>query len=236
MIIVTDAHVSKTENNHSAFFDMLKFFEGNHHDLIFLGDIFDLWVALADYESDVHHDFLNWCQEQKKYRSIGFVEGNHEFYLATERAQDFTWISSGTWYQKDSGILFVHGDQINRQDRLHLGFRKLLKSSIAKFLMRKLPFGPSFAESIKQHLKLTNSKFQLKLPLDEIKVFADSKFAEGVETIFMGHFHQEHIYSNRESKSLYILPDWFSSQKVTAFNQKSKETTFLHWKKIQDQL
>jgi UDP-2,3-diacylglucosamine pyrophosphatase LpxH len=104
-------------------------------------------------------------------------------------------------------------DQINRRDKFHLGFRKLLKNKMAKFLMQKLPIGPGIAESIKQHLRLTNSKFQLKLPLGEIEVFADAKFAEGVETIFMGHFHQEQIYSNRDSKKLYILPDWFTSQK-----------------------
>ena len=234
MIIVSDAHVGKRQKNHKAFFEMLKFFEDNHHDLIFLGDIFDLWVALPDYESALHYDFIDWCREQKKYRTIGFVEGNHEFYLHTERAQDFSWVSLNSWYQRDSGILFVHGDQINRRDRFHLGFRKLLKSNMAKFLMHKLPIGPGIAEAINQHLRLTNSKFKLKLPLGEIGVFADSKFAEGVETIFVGHFHQEHIYSNRDSKKLYILPDWFSSQKVTVFNQKSKEAAFLHWKNIND--
>ena len=235
MIIVTDAHVGKRQKNHTAFFEMLKFFEDNHHDLIFLGDIFDLWVALADYENGLHYDFIEWCREQKKHRTIGFVEGNHEFFLHTERAQDFSWVSSDSWYQKDSKILFVHGDQINRRDRFHLGFRKLLKNNMAKFLISNLPFGPKYAESIKRHLRLTNKKFQINVPWREIKIFAESIFANGVEIIFVGHFHQEHIYNNRDSKKLYILPDWFSSQKVTVFNQITKEAAFLHWKEISDQ-
>jgi UDP-2,3-diacylglucosamine pyrophosphatase LpxH len=232
MIIVTDAHVSKAQKNHTAFFEMLDFFENCHHDLIFLGDIFELWVALADYESDIHHDFIEWCHEQKKYRNIGFVEGNHEYYLATERAQAFSWISSDAWYWNDSRTLFVHGDQINYRDRFHLAFRKLFKNQMAKVIVNSLPFGPKYVESFKQRLKHTNTKFRLHLPLEEIKFFAEARFAEGFNTIFVGHFHQEYIYCNSDAKLLYILPDWFSSQKVTLFNQKSKETTFLHWKQI----
>lgn len=235
MIIVADAHISKAQKNHTTFFEMLEFFEGSHQNLIFLGDIFELWVALPDYEKDLHHQFVEWCREQKKYRTIGFVEGNHEYYLGTERAQAFSWFSSNGWYRNDSGTLFVHGDQINHKDRFHLAFRKLLKNSMTRFFLNNLPFGPRYAESFKQRLKQTNTKFRLHLPLEEIKIFAESRFAEGVDTIFVGHFHQEHIYCNSDSKSLYILPDWFSSQKVTVFNQKSKETTFLHWKQINSQ-
>ena len=232
MIIITDAHVSKSTGNHTTFFKMLEFLEGSQQDLIFLGDIFDLWVALPGYESDIHHDYIEWCREQKKHRTIGFMEGNREYYLATGRAKAFSWCSTDAWYQDDAGNLFVHGDQINRRDRNYLAFRKLLKNQAAKFIMNRLPFGPRYAESFKQRLKQTNTQFRLHLPREEIKVFAKSRFAEGVDSIFVGHFHQEYIYRNSDSKTLYILPDWFNTQKVTVFDQESKKTTYLHWKQI----
>jgi UDP-2,3-diacylglucosamine pyrophosphatase LpxH len=232
MIIVTDAHVSKRTGNHATFFKMLEFLEGSRQDLIFLGDIFDLWVALPGYESDIHHDYIEWCREQKKHRTIGFMEGNREYYLATGRVQAFSWCSADAWYRDDAGNLFVHGDQINRRDRNYLAFRKLLKNQAAKFILKRLPFGPRYAESFKLLLKHTNTEFRLHLPRGEIKVFAESRFAEGVDSIFVGHFHQEYIYRNSDSKTLYILPDWFSTQKVTVFDQESKKTTYLHWKQI----
>lgn len=235
MIIITDAHVSKAKGNHATFFKMLESFEGSHQDLIFLGDIFDLWIALLRYEGDIQRDFIAWCLEQKKHRTIGFMEGNHEYYLATERAQAFSWCSTDAWYRDDAGTLFVHGDQIDRRDRNYLAFRKLLKNRMAKFIMNGLPFGPRYVESFKQRLKQTNTKFRLHLPREEIEVFAESRFAEGVDSIFAGHFHQEYIYRNSDSKALYILPDWFSTQKVTVFDQKSKKTTVLHWKQISGQ-
>ncbi len=77
MIIITDAHISKTKGNHAIFFKMLEFLEKNNQDLIFLGDIFDLWVALPRYEEEIHQDFIAWCRIQKSHRTIGYMEGNY---------------------------------------------------------------------------------------------------------------------------------------------------------------
>jgi len=232
MIIVTDAHISKAAGNQATFFRMLESLGESNQNLVFLGDIFDLWVALPGYESDIHHDFIEWCREQKKHRTIGFMEGNREYYLAAERGQAFSWCSADAWCRDDAGTLFVHGDQINRRDRSYLTFRKLLKNRGAKFILSHLPFGPRIAESCKQRLKQTNTKFRLHLPREEVRIFAESRFAEDVDSIFVGHFHQEYIYRNSDSKSLYILPDWFSTQKATVFDQESKKATCLHWRQI----
>ncbi len=102
MIIVTDAHISKARGNHKVFYHMLEAIEKTEHDLIFLGDIFDLWVALPRYETDIHSKFIAWCLEQKKNRTIGFLEGNHEYYLASQRGQAFTWCSNDAWWQDDA--------------------------------------------------------------------------------------------------------------------------------------
>ena len=235
MIIITDAHVSKTNGNHATFFEMLEFFEGSHQDLIFLGDIFDLWMAMPRYEDDIHHEFIAWCREQKRHRTIGFMEGNHEFYLAAERAQAFSWCSADAWYRNDSGSLFVHGDQINHRDRNYLAFRKLMRNRMTQFILSYLPFGPRLVDAIKQLLKQTTHEFKINFPREEIEVFAESRFAEGADPIFMGHFHREYIYRNPDSKSLYILPDWFSTQKVTVFDKTSKKATYLHWQQIRGQ-
>ena len=65
MIIITDAHVSKIKGNDASFLKMLEALEKNSQDLIFLGDIFDLWIALPRYEDDIHREFISWCREQK---------------------------------------------------------------------------------------------------------------------------------------------------------------------------
>ena len=235
MIIITDAHISKSAGNHATFFRMLESLENNRHDLIFLGDIFDLWVALPRYENEGHRRFLAWCREQKKQRTIGFMEGNHEFYLARCRAADFSWCSAAAWWREDPGTLFVHGDQVNHRDRNYLYWRKIAKNPIARLLMRALPFGPQLANSLRRGLKHTNVNFRKHLPREEIKSFADARFDEGIDTIFVGHFHKEYTYRNQDSKSLYVLPDWFSTEKVTVYEQEYRTANSMHWEQIKGQ-
>lgn len=232
MIIVTDAHISKARGNHTAFFTMLEAIERTEHDLIFLGDIFDLWIGLSRYEEDLHIKFIAWCLEQKDRRTIGYLEGNHEYYLANQRAQAFTWCSPDAWRQDDAGILFVHGDQINRKDRNYLALKKLINNSMTKYFLRFLPYGPDIAKSFKRGLKKTNKKFRMQIPQDEIKFFADNRFAEGIDTIFVGHFHQEYCYRSRESKKLYVLPDWLATQKITLYQKNPQKISTMHWRKL----
>lgn len=232
MIIITDAHISKARGNHTAFFKMLAAIERTEHDLILLGDIFDLWIALPRYEEDLHIKFTAWCQEQKHRRTIGYLEGNHDFFLASQRAEAFTWCSNGAWRQDEAGILFVHGDQINRKDLKYLALRKLTKNSMTKYILRYLPYGPDIAKSFKRGLKKTNKQFRIQIPLDEIKFFADNRFAEGIDIGFVGHFHQEYCYQNRESKKLFVLPDWLATQKITLYQKNPKKITMMHWKEL----
>ena len=232
MIIITDAHVSETKGNFTTFFQMLAAIEKTGHDLIFLGDIIDLWIALPRYEDHIHTKFVDWCRKQKQIRTIGYLEGNHEFYLASERAWAFTWCSCKGWWRDDAGLLFVHGDQINRQDRRYLLFNKLINNNFLKYVLRYLPYGPDIASSVKQRLKNTNKKFRIQIPWDEIKIFADDRFAEGVETIFVGHFHHEFSIPYHESKKLYLLPDWLSTQKVTVYEKSSQKLSVIHWKEL----
>ena len=232
MIIVTDAHISEANGNQAVFFKMLECLQGNSQDLIFLGDIFDLWIALPRYEENIHRDFISWCRLQKNHRTIGYMEGNHEYYLANERAADFSWCSHEPWRRNASGILFVHGDQINRKDKKYLKFRKLAKNNITKSILRYLPFGPQITQIIKRELKKTNTNFRTQLPEAEIKNFGKARFAEGVKTIFMGHFHRQYLYHNHDSKALYLLPDWFSTQKVTIYNRATGQVRFLRWEEL----
>jgi UDP-2,3-diacylglucosamine pyrophosphatase LpxH len=211
---------------------MLEAIAKTQYDLIFLGDIFELWIALARYEEDIHIEFTAWCMEQKNYRTIGFLEGNHEYYLTSQRAYAFTWCSNDTWRQDESGTLFVHGDQINRRDIRYLTFRNLIKNSISKFMLWGLPFGPKIAESVERGLKKTNTNFRIQIPQDEIKCFADTRFAAGVSTIFVGHFHQEYCYCKEESKKLYVLPDWLGTQKITLFQKYRKTISIMHWREL----
>ena len=232
MIIVTDSHISKASGNHSAFFKMLQAIEKTGHDLIFLGDIFDLWIALPRYEEEIHRRFIAWCRKQKSNRTIGFLEGNHEFYLANQRGQAFTWCSDHAWRLDEFGTLFVHGDKINPKDKGYLAFKMLTQNSLTRSILRHLPHGPKLVALIKRTLQNRPNKFNYQIPWKAIKCFADSRFAAGVTTIFMGHFHREYCYQNGNAKDLYVLPDWLSTQKLALYSKNSKKVRIQHWQEL----
>ncbi len=233
MIIIADAHVSRAAQNDGPFFEMLQVLSANDQDLVFLGDIFDLWIALPRYEQDIHRRFAAWCREQKKYRQIGFMEGNHEYFLTDEMAATFTWCSREAWWRDTDGTVYVHGDQINRRDKNYLAFRRLVKNPVAKFLLRWLPLGPGLANFFKHELKKTNAEFRRRLPRKQIEHFANTRFAEGTDSIFVGHFHQPYHYCRPDDKALYVVPDWFSTRKVTVYHRDPRRVEFVDWQRLE---
>jgi len=232
MIIVTDAHIGKAAESRAAFFQMLETVEKTGHDLVFLGDIFELWIALPRYEEEIHTRFSAWCRRQKSIRAIGFLEGNHEFFVAEERPEAFTWCTPNARQLEDSAALFVHGDQINRNDKMYHLFKKLTKNKLSKFILRIQPWGPWLIRSLQPGLNRMNTKDHACIPEKEIEKFAESRFAGGVDTIFVGHFHREYHYCMGESKQLRVLPDWFSTRKVTLYQERSKNITTIPWQEL----
>ncbi|QTA83926.1 Putative UDP-2,3-diacylglucosamine hydrolase [Desulfonema limicola] len=231
MIIIADSHVSNHLGNTVPFFNMLEAFEKNNHDIVFLGDIFDLWIALPGYEDKIHKDFLTWCKDQKKYRTIGFIEGNHEFFLAEQKKDFFSWCTDLPWYQDGNACLFCHGDTINQKDKGYLLFKNLIKNPVVKFILMRLSCGPELTLKIRNTFKKRNSKIKKYLPETEIRNFGKSMFHKGIKTIFTGHFHQEYLIC-REDRRLYILNDWFSTQKICLYDKLSKKIKICHWSEI----
>ena len=222
LILIADAHVSKARGNAPAFFRLLEALGRCDDDLVFLGDVFDLWVALPRYENDLHRHFLAWCRVQKRRRSVGFLEGNREFFLSAHHADAFTWCSSGPWHRDAAGYLFCHGDQINRQDFRYLSFRKLSKNRMACLLLKGLPLGPALAEHLKRRLKHTNPAFRRRLPVEQIEAFAEARFRDGAQAVFAGHFHRAYTYRNNRGMQLHTLPAWLTAGCVSRYNAQDR--------------
>lgn len=229
MIIISDAHLDETAGNVGEFFRMLQSLEGKKEDLVFLGDIFDIWIALPRYESEVHRRFLAWCGHQKEYRTIGFVEGNHEYFLVQERSRFFTWCSDGSFVDRDKGFVFCHGDQINRLDKNYLRFRKLARNRLTKSVLQMMPLGPEFVESVKTRLRQTNQEFRRRLPLEELERFACRRFASGDRIIFVGHFHQAHRFCGPGDRTLFTVPSWSRDGIITRFDVRTGAVMHDRW-------
>lgn len=232
MIIISDAHVGAQPADHQAFFQMLHRLEDFEEDLVFLGDIFDLWIALPRYEADLHRRFLRWCEAERRRRSIGFVEGNHEFFVARECRRYFSWCTEGDYLRSEDGTLFCHGDRINRMDRQYLHFRKLAKNRLTRLLLMGLLPGPRVTALLKVKMKATNPEFRKGLPRDEIAAFAEAGFRNGIRRVFAGHFHREYRYCNDRGRCLYTLPGWCTEGRVTRYEPATGDVRHEDWRSL----
>ena len=106
-ILVADSHLRP--GGEDAFFAMLDRIRQYHPaGVIFLGDIFELWIALDGYESDIHFRFLQWCREAKAQFEVGFIVGNHEFYLSHSHSDAFSWIDEKEYTLKNPCVRVLH--------------------------------------------------------------------------------------------------------------------------------
>ena len=232
MILVADAHVSKIFNNHDEFFQMLALIESLDRDVVFLGDIFDLWIALPRYQEEIQKRFLEWCRRYKRRRMVGFVEGNREFWVVKKRSDCFSWSTESFYWDKSRNLLFVHGDQINRKDWRYLSWRKVSKNGAMRKLVRFLPFGPRIAHRLKKKLETTNMEFRIGLPEEELRHFAQSRFDEGAARILAGHFHRDYSFPAGEDRWLRVLPDWYSTRLVGIYDEKNTTCKTVLWQDL----
>lgn len=231
MILIADAHINANNDDTEQFFLMLDAISKTKHDVVFLGDIFELWIALPRYEQHHHIRFLNWCKSEKKRRTIGYVEGNHEFFLKDENCECFTWISTGQWVDKITKTLFAHGDLVNKNDTSYRKFRWATKNSFSKKIVKYMPFAPMIVKYIK--LKLTNTNKQRGyIPKDILTEFAKETFNNQVTSIVLGHFHNEY-HLQIDNNHLFTIPDWMTTKKVTVYKNSIKDQYNCHWSEIE---
>ncbi|MFZ5572387.1 MAG: metallophosphoesterase [Thermodesulfobacteriota bacterium] len=232
MIIITDAHIDHHTEAALEFFQMLAALEATDQDVVFLGDIFDLWIGMERYETETHRSFLSWCREQLKHRRIGFMEGNHEYFVARERRDFFTWCTADEAWRDEQETVYCHGDQLNRLDRQYLRFRKAAKNPVTRHILHRLPFGPQMGRVLKRLLKNTNHDFRKHVPYTLIDRFAEDRFNSGVRTIFVGHFHQAYAYRGLRGGRLQVIPGWHGTGLIARFEPHSEKIDIGHWTEL----
>jgi len=230
MILITDCHITDPAGDGVEFFRMLDRLGDSSRELVFLGDIFDLWIALPGYETPLQERFLAWCRRQRRRRSVGFMEGNHEFFVCRAHRAAFTWCSADEHLRDGGGRVFAHGDRINRRDLNYRRFRRLIKNPLTRRLLPVIPGGPALAEWAKQSLRRTNVNFRKHLPLAEIEAFVASQACAGARHVFIGHFHRALRQARPCGPVVHLLPAWHDSGLVTLFDDRRGEAVHTHWR------
>ena len=211
LFLVADCHVTPGSQEEREFREMLEALSRSPHDVVFLGDILDLWIAIPRYEETIHREFAEWCRRESARRRIYFLEGNHEFFVQRHRTDCFTQTAEDELLLDD--ILFAHGDKIQEGpfgfNRLFLG---LCKSWVGLSVLTVMPFGRSFAHFVKRLMGGNHSRplERIVLPLKRMRRWAEHKTRHShVQQIILGHFHKPAVLEGLPNgATLRVLPAW----------------------------
>ncbi len=216
-LMIADAHLSCREPE-DAFFRMLDSVSRLPGDIgiVFLGDIFDLWIALRGYENAEHRRFLEWCRREKTRRQIVFLEGNHEFFVAKTYPDAFSYSSEDSYV--DGPLQWLHGDRINRKDYTYTLLRFVLRNFLTRWFLWCIgpTFGPTFAHYVRERLRATNQAHKQSFPEPIALKFLSSCPSDSI--IFVGHFHDRLTKTMDDNRILEVLPAYAYASELAFYD------------------
>jgi UDP-2,3-diacylglucosamine pyrophosphatase LpxH len=231
MILIADCHASHRRGNEAEFVQMLEHLARTAQDVVFLGDILEFWIALPGYEEDLHRRFLDWCRRESGRRQVGFVEGNHEFFVARQHATAFSFCAPDE-HLDGAGRLFIHGDTVNRADRSHRLLRGVTKSRVICWAEQVVPGATWIAKFIKNHFEARRQAMPKYFPEAQVKAFASACFARGVKAVYMGHFHEARVTTTPAGCLCQVLPPWCGTGLVGILSESGGQAAVRRWQDI----
>lgn len=228
-ILIADSHLTGDQNTRT-FFHFLDYIHHLPNDtgVVFLGDIFDLWIALPGYETPFQKEFAEWSTKEKKIRAIVFLEGNHEFFVQRTRKHSFSACARKTY--QIGQVMFTHGDLINPKDIPYFLLYHGLRNPFSRLIMRVFGFimGPAIAKFIRKFLKNKNMKNKVYFPEQEIR-HTMSNLPEQVKMLVCGHFHSHHVIQDQNGL-VEIIPAFMNEGEYAVLDEESSGIELKTWR------
>jgi UDP-2,3-diacylglucosamine pyrophosphatase LpxH len=228
--LVADSHLGDSRAPGPEFIAMLR---GLPHAkaVVFLGDLFQVWLALPKYwDANARAVLDGFRALQVAGTRTVFVVGNREFFLprtpaaTVARGLPFDHIVPGaavmTWAGRRYGL--THGDVVNRRDSQYLKWRHFSRGRAFEALFRAMPgsIARRVAAKLERALAGTNKEIKIQYPADELEAFA-STVLPGLDDFFIGHFHRDEVIAAPgQIATLRIIPDWFSRKVLVRLDAK----------------
>lgn len=215
LVLVADSHLRCEDDVAEGFFRFLRREGPTAGTLVLGGDIFDLWVARPALELPVHRAFIRVIRElEQQGVRVLYVQGNRDYFVTDQYgAGPFAEVVSESLVIEHGGrrIHVSHGDLVNLEDRQYLAWRRFSRSLLVRTLFGALPsrIASRFSLYLERKFRTTNQAFRLHFPEEQARRYAQRVFEEPIDTIVLGHFHQQRVMQfEGGAKRLFVLPGW----------------------------
>ncbi len=234
LIVAADLHVRPGTPGEHAFLEFLEWISETACDVCFLGDVMELWIGVPRFGDALQRRFVEWCRREKGRRRLYFLEGNHEFFVASHFADNFTAAATDTLALDGGAVLLCHGDICQASNGTHLFLRRLMKSWLAHVLLKWLPGVHRLVQKIQAAFRRHSRQRKHKgyLPQAELKAWAVAmrKPQPALQTVLMGHFHRRMEVDCGQGVRLTVLPAWKEAGEIAFYAPEMKQPVILPWR------
>ena len=217
--VIADAHIDGPGGEPGPLVEQLRELgENGCARLILLGDLFQTWIGQRRYETAAIRQVTAALAELKaRGVRLDYVEGNRDFFIGRgPYAGLFDFVGDEVAVEVGGRrMLLVHGDGLNRKDRLYRFWRWFSHCPPVRLAMFHLPrwLAHRLVVGFERGLAKTNFKHKTEIPEEPILEFARRRFAEGYDTLLLGHYHEPRHWRLPEG-DVWLLDAWFSSRRV----------------------
>jgi UDP-2,3-diacylglucosamine hydrolase len=217
--VIADAHIDGPGGEPGPLIDQLRQLgDGGCGQLVLLGDLFQTWIGQRRYETVAIRQVTAALAELKgRGVRIDYVEGNRDFFIGRgPYAELFDSVGDEVAVEIDGRrLLLVHGDGLNRRDRLYRFWRWFSHWAPVRLAMFHLPrwLARRLIVAFERGLARTNFKHKTEIPEEPILGYARRRLAEGHDVLFLGHYHEPRHWRLPEGE-VWLLDAWFSSRRV----------------------
>jgi UDP-2,3-diacylglucosamine hydrolase len=214
---LSDAHLgadrkSLEQGREARLHDFLKSLSGRASELYIVGDLFDFWF---EYRSALPRRHFRTLAMLAQLRDAGlpitYLNGNHDFWLGRFFRDELgiTTVDGAVTLERQGRRLWIHhGDGLIGGDLGYRALRALIRhpASIGAYGLLHPDLGIPLAHAVSNLSR--HSRGERPLHGDRLwNEIAAPRFAEGFDTVIIGHFHQ--AYERREgNRQLVVLGDW----------------------------
>lgn len=233
---ISDAHLgadhdAAPESRAALLHDFLRSLPGRAAALYVVGDLFDFWF---EYGSAIPRRHFRTVAALDQLRRAGvqvtLMNGNHDFYLGPFLRHDLGLVTHDGPLALDlqgRRIWLHHGDGLLGGDLGYKVLKRILRSPVSIALYRWLH--PDLGIPLAHHVSRWSRTSRPDRPLDGDQVWRDvamPRFAEGFDTVMIGHFHQ--TFERRDGdRRFFVLGDWID--RFTYVVLEEGEFRLEHW-------
>jgi UDP-2,3-diacylglucosamine hydrolase len=217
LVFVGDVHLDRDDPDLEGFLSFLDGLGRTARRIVFLGDLFNVWLGRRELEQPHHAAVLDKLRQlRSRGVKIAYVEGNRDFHIGTAYGGDALDLATRGALEEEQGgtrLLATHGDLVNVRDLRYRVWRAVSHSAPVWWAFNRLsaPRRVRLAESLERRLRATNLEYKREFPESAVRRYAAQVVSRGRDVVVLGHFHVERdllLAPPHPPGRVLVLPLW----------------------------